>query len=145
MTGERRWVPVHPALVELGLIDYHKRMVAAGQKQLFPDIKPDSRGSWAGSYSGFYRCYITRIGVKSDKSLNFHSFRHGFADALRRAGLLDHEFAFLLGHTQNNVTGRYGAPHEGDLEKRVQILNCVEYPGLDLSGLKFSQAFFIPS
>lgn len=79
---------------------------------------------------------MARIGVKTDKSVNFHSFRHNFTDALRHAGHLDHQFAFLLGHTQNNVTGRYGALQEGDLDRRVNLVQCVSYPGLDRCHLK---------
>ena len=128
-------MPAHPAHVELGLLDHHKRMSVENQKWLFPEIKTDSHGSRAGRYSGFYGAYIAHIG-EADRSINFHSFRHGFADALRHTGFLDHEFAFLLGHTQNNVTGRYGALQEGDLARRVQIIGRVAYPDLDLPALK---------
>ena len=37
-----------------------------------------------------------------------YSFRHGAADALRRAGYLERDFGFLMGHGDNNMTGRYG-------------------------------------
>lgn len=137
--GSERVVPVHPVLIKLGFITFLEQVKAAGHKRLFPAIKMDSRGSRSGDYSGFYRRYIARIGVKSDRKLNFHSFRHGFADALRRAGYLDHEFGFILGHTQSNVTGRYGSLQEGDLARRLKITSSVEYPGLDLSGLMPSQ------
>jgi integrase len=62
-----------------------------------------------------------------DKSVNFHSFRHSFTDALRRGGFLDHEFSFMLGHTQNNVTGRYGSLAEGDIARRVKLIEAVRY------------------
>jgi integrase len=132
--GSERIVPVHSELIALGLIDHLNRARArtAKPKWLFPEIEPDARGDRAGNHSRFYGRYIKRIGIKNDRTLNFHSFRHGFADALRSAGFLDGEFAFLLGHTQNNVTGRYGKLTEGDLNRRMKLIEKVAYPGLDL-------------
>jgi integrase len=133
--GSQRVVPIHPMLIELGLLSLHKRMVARQERWLFPEIALDSRSSRSGKLSDSYRKYVKRIGVKIDRTVNFHSFRHSFTDALRRAGHLDHQFAFLLGHTQNNVTGRYGALQEGDLPRRRSLIDSVSYEGLDLSHL----------
>jgi integrase len=133
--GSQRIVPIHPMLIELGLLSLHKQMVARGEEWLFPEIILDSRGSRSGKLSDSYRKYVRRIGVKIDNSVNFHSFRHSFTDALRGAGHLDHQFAFLLGHTQNNVTGRYGALQEGDLARRRALIDSVSYEDLDLSHL----------
>jgi hypothetical protein len=41
--GSMRVVPVHSELIKLGLIDYHAAMVADGEKQLFSQLKPDTR------------------------------------------------------------------------------------------------------
>lgn len=133
--GSQRVVPVHRQLIELGLISHWQRMKDKNEKWLFPEIVPCTRGTRSGKMSDFYRKYVKRIGVKTDKRVNFHSFRHGFADALRQAGHLDHQFAFMLGHTQNNVTGRYGALQEGDLKLRRSLIDSVTYPGLDLTHL----------
>lgn len=133
--GSQRVVPIHPELIKLGFIEYVKAKQAANSKWLFPEIEPDTRGTRVGTYSGFYRRYIARIGVKEDKTINFHSYRHGFADALRDAGFLDHNFKFVLGHTQNSVTGRYGRLLEGDLETRTKIVSSVRYKDLDLTHL----------
>lgn len=133
--GSERYVPVHPELITLGLIRHNTNMKMSGEKWLFPEICADARNDRAGKYSRFYGRYIKQIGVKIDKTLNFHSFRHGFSDALRNAGYLDEQFKFLLGHTQNNVTGRYGVIQEGDIATRVELVNSVEYKGLDLSHL----------
>lgn len=134
--GSQRIVPVHPTLIELGLLLHHRAMIDRREQWLFPEIELDSRGRRSGRMSDFYGDYVRHIGVKTDKSVNFHSFRHTFTDALRRAGHLDHQFAFLLGHTQNNVTGRYGALQEGDLSRRSSLVDSVSYPDLDLSHLR---------
>lgn len=133
--GSQRVVPVHAELERLGFIAFHAERVAAGDRRLFPEIMPDARGQLAGHYSRFWGRYAKRIGVKNDKSVNFHSFRHGMADALRRAGYRDEEFGFLLGHTKASTTGRYGVLAEGELMQRCKMIDAVSFPGLDLAHL----------
>ena len=133
--GSQRVLPVHPELECLGFIAFHAKRVTTGDARLFPEIKPDARGQLTGRYSRFWGRYVKRIGVKDDASVNFHSFRHGMADALRRAGYRDEEFGFLLGHTQATTTGRYGILAEGELMQRCAMIEAVNFPGLDLSQL----------
>lgn len=130
--GSQRVVPVHPELVKLGFPEYHAKALRKADKRLFPDIEPDTRGQLTGHYSRSYGRYVAKIGVKVDKTLNFHSYRHGMADALRRAGYRDEEFKFLLGHTGATTTGRYGVLPEGELSQRVKLIKAVSFPGLDL-------------
>lgn len=68
--------------------------------------------------------------MKVDKTVNFHSFRHGIADAFRDAGYLDEQFNMLLGHTKATTTGRYGIMPQGILSQRVEMIEAVAFPGL---------------
>lgn len=125
--GSMRVVPVHSELIKLGFLDYHAAMVARGEAQLFPELKPDTRGFFSRTPSRFFAGYFKRIGVKADKRHNFHSFRHGVADAFRRAGYMDETFGPLLGHTKATTTGRYGVLPEGPLRDRVTMIEAVRY------------------
>lgn len=133
--GSMRVVPIHSELIRIGFLDYHARLKASGKPRLFPEIIPNTRGHISGTPSKFFNTYFRRIGVKVDKRLNFHSFRHGVADAFRRAGYLDEQFAMLLGHAKPSTTGRYGILPEGQLAQRVEMIEAITYPGLDLSNL----------
>jgi integrase len=133
--GSMRVIPLHPELVKLGFLEVHASARDRGDVRLFPAIVPDTRGQLSGGVSREYGRYLQRIEVKAGKGLNFHSFRHLMADAFRQAGYRDEEFAFLLGHTQATTTGRYGLLPEGDLARRVEMINAVTFPGLDLSPL----------
>lgn len=133
--GSQRVIPVHPELIKLGFLDYLAAVKERGEKRLFPDIKPDARGQMSGHPSRWWGRYAARIGVKDDKSVNFHSFRHGLADAFRSAGYLDDQFKFMLGHTAGTTTGRYGKLPEGELKMRVAMMEAVSFPGLGLSHL----------
>ncbi|SFJ24639.1 site-specific integrase [Bradyrhizobium sp. Gha] len=125
--GSMRVVPIHSELIRLGFLDYHGAMVARGEEQLFPDLKPDTRGFFSRTPSRFFAGYFKRIGVKTDKRHNFHSFRHGIADAFRAAGYLDEQFGPLLGHTKTSTTGRYGVMSEGPLRDRVTMIEAIKY------------------
>lgn len=123
--GSERVVPIHSELIKLGLLDYHAKMVSRGEQQLFPELKPDTRGFFSRTPSRFFAGYLKRIGAKSDKRHNFHSFRHGAADAFRRAGYLDEQFGPLLGHTKSTTTGRYGIMPEGPLSHPAARLDLL--------------------
>jgi integrase len=131
--GSQRVVPVHSELIRMGFIEYQRAAVGRGDVKLFPEIEPDKRGFMSGRPSSFYGDYFAEIGVKSDRSVNFHSFRHGIADAFRAAGYLDEQFAMLLGHTKATTTGRYGIMPEGISSERIKMIEAVAFPGVDLS------------
>ncbi|OIQ93748.1 tyrosine recombinase XerC [mine drainage metagenome] len=131
--GSQRVIPVHSELIKLGFLDYFAAVRERGEMRLFPEIKPDTRGHMSGHPSRWYGRYVAKIGVKDDKSVNFHSFRHGLADAFRRAGYLDEQFKMMLGHTGATTTGRYGKLPEGELRQRVEMIEAVSFPGLVLT------------
>ena len=133
--GSMRVIPVHSELIRMGLLEYHAEVKGRGERQLFPEIKRDARGFYSGTPSDFFNTYVRAIGVKMDSRVNFHSFRHGIADAFRRAGFLDEQFAMLLGHAKASTTGRYGILPEGILADRARMIEAESFPGLDLSHL----------
>lgn len=133
--GSMRVVPVHDELIRLGFIKYRDGMEAARQQRLFPHAERNSRGQMIADFSREFGRYLTRLGVKDGRGLSLYSFRHGAADALRRAGHLDEQFGFILGHTSATMTGRYGIMPQGMLEDRVKLVNSIAYPGLKIDHL----------
>lgn len=133
--GSMRVVPVHPELIRLGFIKYRDAMHKAGQQRLFPEATRNSRGQMIAEFSREFGRYLTRIGIKDGRGLSLYSFRHGAADALRRAGYLDEQFGFILGHTSGSMTGRYGIMPQGMLQQRVELVNAIAYPGLKIDHL----------
>jgi integrase len=133
--GSMRVVPIHAELIKLGFIEYHGALKNGGERRLFPGMQHDTRGQIGGQFSRFYGRYVTKIGVKNDKTINFHSYRHGMADALRRGGYMDEDFGVLLGHSKATTTGRYGNLPEGTLSERVKMIEAVSFPGLKIAHL----------
>ncbi len=59
---------------------------------------------------------IRRAGVPKSPRLVVYSFRHTMEEAMRSAGVREHTQKRIMGHTDQSITGRYGAPH-GQLEE----------------------------
>ena len=122
--GSQRVTPMH---IQLVFLRYHADVLARGEKQLFPEIKPDPTGRFSAIPSEFFNKYLERIGVKCDRTVKFHSFRHGIADAFRKAGYLDEQFGILLGHSKASTTGTYRIVPQGILSERVNMIEAVDF------------------
>ncbi|SHH04167.1 Site-specific recombinase XerD [Kaistia soli DSM 19436] len=133
--GSMRVVPIHTELVRLGFVDFAKAQKEKGEKHLFPEAERNSRGQMAAKFSRDFGRYLEKVAIKEGRGPSLYSFRHGSADALRRAEYLDEEFAMILGHAKHTQTGRYGHLPEGMLRQRVELVEAIAYPGLDLSHL----------
>lgn len=137
--GSMRVVPIHPELAKLGLLKYYAERKKQGEKRLFPLAERNERGQMIAGFSRDFPRYLIKIGLKSGRGLSLYSFRHGAADALRRAGHLDEQFGFILGHTSGTMTQRYGTLPQGMLEQRVELVNSISYPGLMLDHLTVAE------
>jgi len=133
--GSMRVVPIHSELTRLGFVEFVKAQAAKGEKRLFPEAERNSRGQMAAKFSRDFGRYLDRVDIKDGRGLSLYSFRHGFIDALRRAEFLDDQFAMIIGHAKHTTTGRYGHIPEGMLRQRVEMVEAVSFPGLDLSHL----------
>ncbi|MGR5173770.1 tyrosine-type recombinase/integrase [Vibrio owensii] len=101
--GSRRFVPIHSALIELGFLTYINSL---NTDRVFPELKLE-RDGYGTAASKWYGRFKSKLGFS--KGLDFHSFRHTFANDLKQE-LTPHLItAQLLGHNNQSVTyDRYG-------------------------------------
>lgn len=104
--SSRRFVPIHPRLVDLGLLRYAERQRRADKLWLLSDVRPDAIGRRAPCLRHRIARLINR--VSPDPALVFHSFRHGFKDMCRQAGFADSINDQLTGHAPPTVGRAYG-------------------------------------
>jgi integrase len=136
--ASERVVPIHPELLRLGLLDYvTTRTLDGAEAWLFPSVAPDQRRALA-AWSKWFGQYLRKpIGVTSPDRV-FHSFRHSFQDALRRA-TPDAELRDALpgrSSRSKSVSRDYGAKYMIDrwgVETLRKTIEGISYPGLDLS------------
>jgi len=130
-----RQVPIHPKLLELGLLEYVAQQAQkhSAAERLFDEIAVGKAGDPSHAYSKQYGRYTRRIGIKTAKT-TFHSFRHGFVDALRAAGVQEYVFEHLTGHSRGKVSSSYGSAGV-PLKLKAEAISLVSYPGLNLGAL----------
>lgn len=129
--GSERVIPLHKDILELGFIEkYYNEKKEAGEGQLFPEITRDARGFISGMPSSYFNKYFKKIGIKADRTKNFHSLRHGAIDAMRLAGRLDAEIGPIVGHVEGTTTQRYGTVSQVVIKTRKSIIDGIEYSGI---------------
>ncbi|MYM32649.1 hypothetical protein GTP58_30385 [Duganella sp. CY15W] len=93
----RRLVPIHPRLVELGLLEYADALRGAGMTRLFPDLVGGRDGPGQPASKQFGR-YCDRIGL-TDPALVFQSFRHGAVGRMRSKMVPKELRKVVVGHS----------------------------------------------
>jgi integrase len=140
-----RTIPVPPILLEAGFGEFVTRRRQAGGKMLFledytnPDHSKVLREVQTTGRERFSETYGTRFGRKvkvplkiSGEGLTFHSFRHSWTDAARRAGISAEIRRLIAGRLDDEdaVESQYGG---ADLlrEKLNAMIEVAPYLTLD--------------
>jgi integrase len=140
-----RAVPIHPELKRIGILEFvdHRRQAGGPKAPLFPLVQPNSKGNYGAGFSQWFGRYKRGLGIDNPSSV-FHSFRHGFKDALRAAGVNEDVNDALTGHSGGNPVARsYGwkeMVRRFTFPRLHAAVEKVHYPGLDLSVLRWTLA-----
>jgi len=120
-----RQVPMHPELIKLGLLHWvEERRKVVTDGRIFPDFR---YGNW------WNQIFTIKVGVKTTTKV-FHSFRHGFRDALRNATQSDEAVNRIMGHFREGTGRIYGGCDL--LKAESDVIDGVRYDGLDLLHLQ---------
>lgn len=105
----RRMIPIHKEIIDAGFLTHLEERKAAGDRQLWPDLKEVDGRRVGDAFSGWWSDQRPVFGI-SDFRKNFHSFRHLFADLAEAAGLSVKTSFRLTGHSLGGLGagGRYG-------------------------------------
>lgn len=125
-----RIVPLHPLLIDLGLLAHRDHMRQAGSARLFPDVVPyikrDGRIRWSQSSSKSWQ-YLKSRGIITREDVTLYSTRHTMAEMIDQLQLADRTRNRVLGHVGNaGAAGRYGRNgllSEADLHTITAISN----------------------
>ena len=119
----RSTMPIHPELIRLGFPAFAAQCESG---YLFPVDVEQGAGH---RLSSWFSAHVKGMGLEGRK-LGMHSFRHGFEDRLREAGLPERTAAALSRRTEGGAKKGYG---DGlSLRAKLDALRTVAYPGLDL-------------
>lgn len=115
-TGQARNVPIHPALVAEGFLDFAAK--AAHDAPLFPDKRTDAHGNRGGrAWQVTGRWVREKVGITDPRKAPDHSWRHRVEDELRAAEVPEDARDALLGHARKTTGRVYGV--RGEALKRL--------------------------
>jgi integrase len=125
--SSRRQIPIHPVLLRLGFEEYVLERAARAEMHLFPDLKADRFGKRTAGYFKAFARLLSNVDL-DDPALVFHSLRHGFKSACRRAGLDRDDHDFLTGHRDGSASQDYGVP---DLPRLFTAVSRLSFPAVE--------------
>lgn len=126
-----REIPFHPILERLGFPIYLASLPSDAAGLLFPDLSADSTGYYSRNVTRWFNDrLLVELGLKR-KRLSFHSLRHNFQDATRRAGLRPQVEKALCGRDEGGSGAKYGDGFRArDLATEIAR---IDYPGLEIA------------
>jgi integrase len=127
----RRRVPVHPTVLDLGFLEYVKKIAPDFNDPVFPLLRPGGPDRKRGYYfTKWWTEYRKSVGVY-ERGLDYHSFRHGVTTKLYAAGVSEAYIDELAGH-EGGGTGRTIYKKDMPLSVLLEAIKEVEWPELDL-------------
>ncbi len=114
-----RVIPIHPLLIELGLLDRMQDLMDKGEERLFREweayVRKDGTVRWSQPLSKSWQ-YVKKLLKLSRADLTLYSTRHLMADWLDSEGIAQRTRDRILGHA-SDVRGRYG--RKGILDPQI--------------------------
>ena len=124
-----RVVPIHPILIELGLLDRMRELLDQDETRLFPEwekyTRRDGTVRWSQPLSKSWQ-YVKKILKIGRADVSLYSTRHFFADLLDNEAIAQRTRDRILGHA-GDVSRRYG--RKGILDPAVAgLIETLEPP-----------------
>ena len=98
-----RIIPLHPKLIDFGLLDYVKQMKNQNHLKLFPNLKKMRSTGYRTMISRWFAKYLKKLGIKK-RGKNFHSFRHTVVNKLTNQKVYEPFIRELIGHSHGSIT-----------------------------------------
>ena len=125
----KRCVPIHPKLIEFGLLDYIKKVRKEKRDRLFYQFKYSEKNHYANMMSGWFARYLKSIGI-DDRSKVFHSFRHTVKPYLRDAKISQEYQNAICGWGTSDIGEKvYGG--QVPIKILYDEISKLEYPFLE--------------
>jgi integrase len=103
--GSERVVPLHPAVIEAGFLQFVSKSAAG---PLFSTLPPDVFGKRGGNATKIIGRWVRGLGLTDARISPSHSWRHRFKTLGRRHGLMPDIVNAITGHHRKTVADSYG-------------------------------------
>lgn len=133
-SASRRKVPLHQEIVKIGFLRYVDEMRARGERELFPSLKANKRGSKVTAVGQWFGRLRLKI-LNTTEGKDMHSLRHSFAHACREIDMDARRIRALGGWMQEGRSSEKDYGSEYSLESLKKAIDQVEFVGADFSQL----------
>ena len=138
--ASRRLVPIHPTLIDLGILRRYDHLKSQGQLRFMPDLKPRKDGRYGPSVSRWFNDRFKKsLGFPTGKGKDFHSFRHAFGTNLSHNGIGDHDLKALMGHSEDSITFNTYVKKGTPAKLYKALVDHLDYGKVNLGHLKGSK------
>jgi integrase len=104
-SGSERVIPLHPALVASGFLEFALKRPAG---PIFSDLTPDKFGKRGGNGTKVIGRFVRQLGIIDPRISPSHSWRHRIKTLGRRHGLAQDIPEAITGHGSRSVADAYG-------------------------------------
>lgn len=128
----RRTIPIHPALVAEGFLEYVQALPP--RSALFPDAKPDKMFGLRSTNAGkkISRWLKIDLGIDDPRISPNHSWRHWFVDACRKVAMNAEVRSALTGHSAaRDESANYGDGMRSMVQVLAENMAKVQPPVVD--------------
>lgn len=124
--GSERLLPLHPLVVELGLLDRAKELKERGCSALFPEWEPYTKPSgemrWGQPLTKSWQYLKKKVGI-TRKDVTAYSSRHSYADFLDSTDISHRGRMRAMGHSsKNDIPAGYGSKKRFSTRDLEQIM-----------------------
>jgi hypothetical protein len=123
--SRKRIVPIHPQLIELGILEYVKGCA----NFLFPELKIKH-----GVYDWTWFNRNVRQAISADAEKSFLSLRYGVSSQLILTGLANPDYQYVIGIVDE--TGTAAERHMPSVALLKSAIDKIDYPGVNFDRLK---------
>lgn len=99
-----RKIPICQALIDMGLLEFHKEMAERRSVLLFPELEAKDNGK--GAAQQWVNRYLAKCGVHEKLTKTFHSLRHTFVNHLVDQGVKANMIGGITGHLDKDEFGQ---------------------------------------
>lgn len=118
-----RYVPLHPALIAEGFLDYYRNLPDG--EYLFPGDWADKHGNRTKTPANRLREWLNNLREPTPEISPNHSFRHWLVSECKRARIDPDHQRQLTGHRIRDTHGKYGP---GDVPTLMEALERIPSP-----------------
>ena len=127
----KRNVPIHPKLIELGLLTYWSKLKDSNSDRLFPELNKTEKSPKYGKQVGkTFTRFIEKLDITGN--ISFHSLRHSFSDFYKKRNLQNDIFTQVFGHDIAQLAAKQYGSKFSVQQCYDEIISVLKYDGDDI-------------